>query len=166
MKAATLHQIKKELETSSPQRVLALLMRIIKSKTENKELVSYLLFDEDNLSGYIADLKEDVTELLNDIKYLAPYQAKRSLRKALKFITKYAKYTGVKETEAELLMHFCKIMQTQGLASGSNKIANNIYAKQIEKIEKLVPALHEELRFDFKEELVNLKKSIKTNYYY
>jgi hypothetical protein len=165
MKAATLHQIKKELETSSPQRVLALLLKIVKSKTENKELISYLLFDEDNLSGYIADLREDVSELLKDVKYLPPYQVKRSLRKALKFITKYTKYTGAKETEAELLVHLCKLMQTQGLASGSNKIANSIYAKQVEKIEKLIPYLHEELQFDYKEELVVLKKSIKINYY-
>ncbi|HMU02312.1 MAG TPA: hypothetical protein PJ990_01755 [Saprospiraceae bacterium] len=165
MKAATVHQIKKELETSSPQRVLSLLLRVIKSKTENKELISYLLFDEDNLSGYIADLREDVSELLKDVKYLPSYQVKRSLRKALKFITKYAKYTGAKETEAELLVHLCKLMQGQGLASGPNKMANSIYAKQVEKVEKLIPFLHEELQFDYKEELVGLKKSIKINYY-
>ncbi len=165
MKAATLHQIKKELETTSPQKILSLLLKMIKSKTENKELISYLLFDEDNLSGYIADLKEDLTELLKDIKYIPPYQAKRSLRKALKFITKYVKYTGVKETEAELLIHFCIIMQTQGLASGSNKVANSIYTKQIEKIEKLIPSLHEELRIDYQEEVRELKKHIKVNYY-
>lgn len=165
MKAATLHQIKKELETSSSQRVLSLLMRIIKSKTENKELISFLLFDEDNLSGYITDLRADVTELLKDVKYLPPYQVKRSLRKALKFISKYAKYTGAKETEAELLMHLCKIMQAEGITSGTNKIAHNIYSKQIEKVEKLIPLLHEELRFDYKEEISNLRKSIKPNYY-
>ena len=57
MKAATLHQIKKELETSSPKRIMDLTLRLIKYKTENKELISYLLFDEDDLAGYIADLR-------------------------------------------------------------------------------------------------------------
>ncbi|MBL0099285.1 MAG: hypothetical protein IPP49_03845 [Saprospiraceae bacterium] len=81
MKAATLHQIKKELETSSPQRVMDLILKLIKYKSENKELISYLLFDQDDLSTYIADLREEVSTMLGDVEKLLPYMVKRTLRK-------------------------------------------------------------------------------------
>ena len=73
MKAATLIQIKKELETISPQKLMALSLRLIKYKTENKELISYLLFDEDDQATYISDIKYEITEILNPIKNMPPY---------------------------------------------------------------------------------------------
>ncbi|MBK8347521.1 MAG: hypothetical protein IPL08_07790 [Saprospiraceae bacterium] len=157
MKAATLHQIKKELETSSPQRVMDLILKLIKYKSENKELISYLLFDQDDLSTYIADLREEVSTMLGDVEKLLPYMVKRTLRKTLRFITKFSKYTGSKEVEAELLVHFCKIIKEKGIVRYSNKMISGIYYKQLEKIEKLILSLHEELQFDYTEALRKLK---------
>jgi hypothetical protein len=88
MKAATLHQIKKELETSSPKRIMDLTLRLIKYKTENKELISYLLFDEDDLAGYIADLRDEVSVMFDDIHPFPPYQTKRGRQKSTKIYIK------------------------------------------------------------------------------
>jgi hypothetical protein len=158
MKAATLHQIKKELETYAPKKIMELTLRLIKYKTENKELISYLLFDEDDLAGYISDLREDISAMFTDIRYLPSYQVKRVLKKALKFITRYAKYTNTKETEAELLLHFCSLMREQSLQRNSNKVISVIYYKQLEKVEKMLPALHEELQYDYKDKIEVLRK--------
>ncbi len=158
MKAATLHQIKKELETSSPKRIVDLILRLIKYKTENKELISYLLFDEDDLAGYIADLRDEISAIFDDIQPFPPYQTKRGLRKALKFISRYSKYTNVKETESELLIHFCSLLKDKGLLRNSNKVISGIFYKQLEKVEKMLPVLHEELQYDYKQKIEYLRK--------
>lgn len=158
MKAATLHQIKKELETYAPKKIMDLTLRLIKYKTENKELISYLLFDEDDLAGYISDLREDISAMFTDIRFLPSYQIKRVLKKALKFITRYAKYTNVKETEAELLLHFCSLMREHSLLRNTNKVISVIFYKQLEKVEKMLPGLHEELQYDYKDKIETLRK--------
>lgn len=158
MKAATLHQIKKELETSSPKRIMDLALRLIKFKTENKELISYLLFDEDDLAGYIADLRDEVSVMFDEIHPFPPYQTKRGVRKVLKFISRYSKYTNAKETESELLLHFCGLMRQNGMIRSSNKVISGIYYKQLEKVEKMLPVLHEELQYDYKQKIEYLRK--------
>lgn len=158
MKAATLHQIKKELETIAPQKLMALTLRLIKFKTENKELISYLLFDESEQAGYISDIKYEVTELLINIKSLSPYLAKRALRKALKVITKYSKYMGSKDAEAELLIHFCNHVYNQGISRQTHKTVLNIYLNTLIKVQKLIPFVHHELQNDFQQELIRLQK--------
>ena len=92
MKPATLVQIRKELETISPQRLMALTLRLIKLKSENKEFVSYLLFDEDQLSEYLADLKFEISEVLDCASFSQSLIAKKALRKCQKSITKHARY--------------------------------------------------------------------------
>ena len=158
MKAATLNQIRKELETSSHKRVLEIALRLIRFKSENKELISYLLFDSDDLSGYIADVKYELSEMFNQFYLQSPNQIKRSLRRALKFISRYSKYTQVKETEAELLIYFCNLMNEKGLIKYHNKVNTTIYNKQLDKVEKMLPVLQEELQVDYRHILTLLRK--------
>lgn len=158
MKAATLNQIKKELETIAPPKLMALTLQLIKYKTENKELISYLLFDEDDQSTYISDIKHDISEMLSTIKGMPPYMVKRTLRKALKFIAKYSKYMGSKDAEAELLIHFCRIVHQAGISRYTYKAVLNIYTNTLLKVQKLLPNVHEDLKTDFEEEIINLLK--------
>ena len=58
MKAASLAQIKKELKLRSPQDIEELCLRLGRFKKENKELLTYLLFEADDEQGYIAHIKE------------------------------------------------------------------------------------------------------------
>jgi len=158
MKAATLNQIKKELEAIAPQKLMALTLRMIKYKAENKELISYLLFDEDDQAGYISDIKFEITELLISIKSMPPYLVKRTLRKALKLITKYSRYMGSKDAEAELLIHFCKIVFNEGISRYTYKAVLNMYLNTLVKVQKLLPFVHPELKNDFENEIIRLQK--------
>jgi hypothetical protein len=45
MKASSISQIKKELQYVSKEELIEIVLRIGKYKIENKELLSYLLFD-------------------------------------------------------------------------------------------------------------------------
>lgn len=156
MKTSGLNNIKKELSSYNQQQLLDTLLRLIRFKTENKELVSYLLFDKDDLSTYIADLRTDIDDLLKDVHHMPTFMVKRVLRKALRTISRYSRYTQIKETEAELLLHLCRIMKTKGLNDTYSKVINTIYVKQLEKIRKMIPSLHKDLQFDYLAELQNL----------
>ncbi len=158
MKPATLVQIRKELETISPQRLMALTLRLIKFKTENKEFVSYLLFDEDQLSEYLADLKFEISAMLDDVTFTKPLIAKKTLRKCQKTITKHAKYMGSKDAEAELYIFIIRKIHEKGINKYTNRTIQIIYLRLIEKVKKLLPNIHNDLRIDFEKEILTFIK--------
>ena len=58
MKPAVISEIKQELNTLSAKELLELCLQLAKYKKDNKELLSYLLFEADDLPSYIAGVKE------------------------------------------------------------------------------------------------------------
>ena len=89
MKAYSLHSIKTELETHSPTSVLALCMRLLKYKKENKELLTYLLFHSNDEQSYIKMIKSEIDEKFEEINKSNIYFIKKSLRKILRNTNKY-----------------------------------------------------------------------------
>ena len=57
MKAATVHQIKQELKTLQPEELLELCLRLSKFKKENKELLTYLLYESADEATYVESVK-------------------------------------------------------------------------------------------------------------
>ena len=62
MKAASLSELKQELVTLPPKTVLELCLRLAKFKKENKELLSFLLFEAHNEEGYVQDIKKEIDD--------------------------------------------------------------------------------------------------------
>ena len=62
MKPASLKNLKDEIKHLSQPALVALCLRLIKFKSENKELLSYLLFDEGNEDAYILRVKTYIDE--------------------------------------------------------------------------------------------------------
>ena len=60
MTAASVVQIKKELKHRDPEELLQLCLRLARFKKENKELLTYLLFESDSESGYIETVKAEI----------------------------------------------------------------------------------------------------------
>ena len=52
MKTASLKQVKEELFYKSDQELVELCLRLIRFKKDNKELLSYLLFEMDDEDAY------------------------------------------------------------------------------------------------------------------
>ena len=68
MNPASIKQIKDELKERNPAELLELCLRLGKFKKENKELLTYLLFESHNESDYIATVKSymnDEFEVIN-----------------------------------------------------------------------------------------------------
>lgn len=67
MKPATVAQIKKELTFRSPDEITQLCLRLARFKKENKELLTYLLFEAESEEAFIQGVKDEVDELFNTI---------------------------------------------------------------------------------------------------
>lgn len=149
MKASTIAQLKKELQHRSSDELLALCLRLGRFKKENKELLTYLLFEADHEAGYIESVKDEVDTMFAEINTNSFFYIKKSIRKILRTIKKYIRYSGNKETEVELLLYFCQKMKSFRPSYRQNIAMRNLYDRQILFIEKKIVALHEDLQYDF-----------------
>ena len=108
MKSATVRELKTELQAKSPQAILELCLRLSRFKKENKELLTYLLFESFDEQSYIESVKEEIDEKFEQVNRKSPYFVKKSIRSILNHTKKYIRYSQNKETELELLIYFCQ----------------------------------------------------------
>lgn len=157
MKTATVKQLKDELKHSSNEELMNLCLRLSRFKKENKELLTYLLFESHNESGYIESIKQEVDEQFNHINTNSYFYIKKSVRKILRTIKKYIRYSLNKETEVELLLYFCQKLNDLKPSIRRNVTLTNLYNRQIDFIKKKITALHEDLQHDYALELKALE---------
>lgn len=149
MKAVSVTQIKKELQHCSTEELTELCLRLSKFKKENKELLTYLLFEAHDETGYIESVKAEVDAQFETINTNSYFYIKKSVRKILRTIKKFARYSLKKETEVELLLHFCHKLKTFQPSINNNVTLTNIYNRQLALVKKIVSTLHEDLQYDY-----------------
>lgn len=157
MKSATIHEIKQELSTVKPAKLVELCLRLARFKKENKELLTYLLFEAHDEQSYISSIKKEIDEQFGAINLSHLYFAKKSLRKIIRIINKYCRYSGSRQTEVELRIYFCNQLKESGIPVERNGVINNLFLSQIKKINMLLKTLHEDLQFDYLRDMENLK---------
>lgn len=149
MKAATVVQIKKELQQRNPEELLGLCLRLSKFKKENKELLTYLLFEADHEAGYIESVKAEIDEAFTFINTNSYFYIKKSVRKILRNVKKYIRYSGNKETEVDLLLYFCQKLKELKPPMSRNTTLLNLYERQLLFVEKKITLLHVDLQYDY-----------------
>ncbi len=150
MYTVSLNEIKKELTVLDAGQLQQLCVRLARYKIENKELLSYLLFNAENESGFIGEVKSDIDDQLAAMNKANLYWAKKTIRKTLKTLNKFVRYSGNKETEVELRLYFCRKMKETGIPFRQSTALENLYEGQLKKIEKALNALHEDLQYDYR----------------
>lgn len=158
MKAVTVRELKKELNHLSQSEIVELCLTLSKFKKENKELLTYHLFEASYEDGYIESVKLEVDEQFKTINTKTYYFIKKSVRKILRMIKKYNRYSKKKETEIELLLYFCKKLKEFKPSIHNNTVLKNIYLREITSIEKKLLLIHEDLQYDYNLELEKLKR--------
>jgi hypothetical protein len=153
MKSSTIHELKQELSTLKPGQIAELCLRLARFKKENKELLTYLLFEAHNEEGYVKSIKQEIDELFGTINLSHLYFAKKTLRKIVRVINKYCRYSGSKQTEIELRLYFCQSLKTSGIPFERNTVISNLYNGQLKKIRTVLATLHEDLQYDFQKQL-------------
>jgi len=158
MKIASLSQLKKELSTLSSEELRETCLRIVKHKKENKELLHYLVFESSNEEAFTSAVKEEVVEEFEAMNKANLYWAKKTIRKILRSINKYIRFSGKKQTEVELRLFFCQQIQDSGLKIIRSQALYNLYQRQIILIEKALTTMHPDLQFDYQEQISVIQK--------
>ena len=156
MKIATIKELKDELGHYSREELLDYCLRMAKFKKENKELLTYLLFEASNEAHYIEGLKELIDERFSEINTNNYYYIKKSIRKILREIKKHLRYSKNKETAVELLIYFCQKLALMQPSMNRSIALQNIYQRQLVLIRKSIKTLDEDLQYDYGVELDNL----------
>jgi hypothetical protein len=156
MKAATINELKQELTHLSPAKVQELCLRLARFKKENKELLTYLLFEAHDTAVYIDSVKQEMDAQFDGINKSNVYFVKKTLRKILRITNKYIRYSGLDTVEIELLIYFCITMKELNIPLHKNPVLNNLYQNQLKKINKTIATLHEDLQYDYLKEVAIL----------
>ncbi len=153
MKTATVRQLKEELSHRSASELLELCLRLSKFKKENKELLTYLLYESSNESNYIESVKKEMSKLFEQINTKNYYFIKKSARKILRLVKKFIRYSKKKETEVELLIFFCSELKNIRPSIRNNVTLQNMFDRQIDLIRKTILTLHDDLQYDYELEI-------------
>jgi gas vesicle protein len=150
MKAASVHEIKQALLSNSSKELAELCLRLAKFKKENKELLTYLLFEAHNEEAYIAEVNQQISEEFDEIDPGQNlYFVKKTLRKILRIASKHIRYTGSKQAEVAILLHYSLTLKKSGIPFMKSTALANLYKKQIKKIHAAISTLHEDLQYDY-----------------
>lgn len=156
MKVASIKELKDELNHRSKEELLLYCLQLSKYKKENKELLTYVLFNAADEEEYIAQIKEEVKIQFSVINRKNFYLIKKSVRKILNMIKKHIRYSKKKETEVELLLFFCLQLSEFTPSIKRNTTLLNIYNRQLLLVKKGISMLHEDLQYDYELELQEL----------
>lgn len=159
MKTVSINEIKQELQHVSATEITELCLRLARFKKENKELLSYLIFDAHDIASYTNELKQRIDDMFKDVNRQNIYLAKKTLRKILREINKQSRITLNKQTDAELRIHFATALKNTGIDIHKNKALENMFAQQIKKAKTALAGLHEDIQYDYKKQLEKIEKS-------
>lgn len=158
MKTASVKELRQALAERSPKELLDICLRLSRFKKENKELLTYLLFEAFDETSYVNSIKTLMDQEFEGINTRSFFYIKKSIRKILRNTKKYIRYSPKKETEVELLLYFCQKLQNFSPSIARNRVMKNLYYRQIDFIEKKLEKLHEDLQYDYGVELENLRE--------
>ena len=156
MKIESIVTIKKELKHLPKEELLELCLRLGKFKKENKALLTYLLFQADDESGYIESVKSTLDEFFEEMNTNSFFYMKKTIRKILRQIRVYSRYSDEKTTEVELRLYFCERLNELKPSIHKDKVLGNLYERQILSIKKKISVLHEDLQYDYNQKLEDL----------
>lgn len=157
MKAASSKEIKSALLEQSSTQLIDLCLRLARFKKENKELLTYLLFEEQDEDAYILSAKKIIDEGFQTLNIQSVYIAKKNLRKIIRITNKFIKYSGIDTTEITLLIYVCRCIKESGLKLNNSVALKNIYLSLLKKISTKISGMHEDLQYDFNKEVQALE---------
>jgi hypothetical protein len=156
MKAVRIKDLNEELLLRTPKELREICLRLSRFKKENKELLTYLLFESSDEELYIENVKKGIDEQFDQINKKTPYLIKKSLRKILTNTKKFIRYSQNRKTEVDLLIYFCHKLKAMSPSMKRNGALVNLYNRQVDTIIKKVSSLHEDLQYDYGADLKEL----------
>jgi hypothetical protein len=157
MKAVTVKGISGELLNLSPKELRDLCLRLARFRKENKELLTYLLFEAADEEAYIESVKNEIDIQFGKVNRNSYYFIKKGVRRILVNTRKFIRYSHNKKTEIDLLIYFCTKLKRFTPSIKGNTALRNLYLKLVAEIRKKLGSLHEDLLYDYEMELEALE---------
>ncbi|MFZ6052133.1 hypothetical protein [Halocola ammonii] len=165
MKPESLTILKKELKKCSPEETQEIVLRLARAKKENKELLTYLLSYAEDAAEYADDMQEHLDLAFEDLSH-RPYFAAKTLRKVLREITKFKRFTKSDRYMVQLLLHFCERTVDHFGSSLRHQPTQGIIFRTMLKIRKALDKMHEDLQADFRPHFEEIVKTIDSKFTY
>ena len=156
MKAASIKELRTALELLPEADLRHIVQRFARFRKENKELLTYLLFDGRNEEQYVADIKAHMDEEFANVHPSNPYFAKKTIRKILRQANRFTNYSESDQTTVEVLLYFLEKMRELKINIKKTQMLFNMYQSQTKKINKLIDKMHEDLQYDYRRLIKNL----------
>ena len=121
-------------------------------KKDNKELLTYLLFLAEDENAYVRLLCDEIDEQF----LCTPNMHKKTLRKVIRWMDKCLRFSGIKETEVQVRLHFCTSLKNSATPYRRHKVMTNMFVGQLKKIHKALESLHPDVQSEFRAEIENL----------
>ncbi|MNK27927.1 hypothetical protein D3C87_462940 [compost metagenome] len=174
MKLSEHKDLKKEILALPVKEKDKLLLRLVaKDKVLTEHLHFLLLEDESNLSDRVAFIKNEITDILENLNSTPKTSAKDALlllRKLTKQINHFYKVTKAdfEEIELKLMMFNASPMKfrfkVHSLTKNHEQLLANYVVKSILIVLRKFEKLHEDLQFDLKEEVNKLLAKVYDSY--
>ncbi len=155
MKPASISELKRALAPLPREDLLGACLRLAKFKVDNKALLTYLLLQSGDEAGYIDEVCAEIDEQLPANRLIH----KKTLRKIIRTMDKCIRFSGDKETELQIRIHFCRQVIDRDLHWGRCRVSENMYFGQLKKIEKALEKLHPDLQYDFRQQMQGLDRA-------
>ena len=149
MKAASIAELKKALVQLDPGELLEACLRLARFKKDNKELLTYLLFLSSDEQGFASYMCSEIDEQF----LLTPDAHKKTLRKMIRWMNKGLRFSGIKDTEVQVRIHFCRALKSSHTPIRASKVVTNMYNGQLKKVRTVIEKFHEDLRHDIEREI-------------
>lgn len=153
MKAATVKAIKEELNMRSREELVELCLSLSKFKKENKELLTYLLYEVSDELSFINSIKDEIDLAFKEINRTSYYYLKKSIRKILRNTKKNIRYSKKKQTEVELILFYCNRLKNLSPPISKSIPLTRIFEREILRVEKIVTKLDADLQYDYANEI-------------
>ena len=160
MKAVTIKEISQELLNLTPKELRDLCLRMARFKKENKEFLTYLLFESSDEASYVDSVKKELDRQFEQVNRKSYYFIKKGLRKILTNTRKFIRYSRNRKSEMDLMIYYCLKLKEFKPSIQRNAALRNLYLRQIEAIRETLGSLHEDLQYDYEPVLDNIKNLV------
>src|SRR5690606_36083693 len=141
--------------------LITLIADLSKFNTDNKLFLYFQLYGREQPDLFTEVVQEELVRQFQTGNTQNSYYAKKSAQGIRRKLNKYLKFTKDKATQVDLIAFFCEMLVEYGYLRHRHPVIENLYLMQVGKVERLLGQMHEDLQYDYRDMLAELKRHSK-----